>query len=81
LEKAGFVDVVVRNTTGFWSMWILKLSYQLARLPRGPRWLRTTMRAPLVVFWWLAQAIAPLMDRVWREDRETAGYFVTARKP
>jgi SAM-dependent methyltransferase len=81
LENAGFVDIVVRNTTGFWSMWILKLNYQLARLPRGPRWVRTTIRAPLVVFWWLAQVIAPLMDRVWHEDRETAGYFVTARKP
>jgi SAM-dependent methyltransferase len=81
LGKAGYVDIHVRNTTGFWSMWILKLNYQLARLPRGPRWARTTIRAPLVVFWWLAQVIAPLMDRVWHEDRETAGYFVTARKP
>ena len=81
LEKAGFVDIVVRNTTGFWSMWTLKLNYQLARLPRGPRWVRATMRAPLIVFWWLAQAIAPRLDRVWHEDRETAGYFVTARKP
>jgi SAM-dependent methyltransferase len=81
LEKAGFVDIVVRNTTGFWSMWTLKLNYQLARLPRGPRWVRAAMRAPLIAFWWIAQAIAPQLDRVWHEDRETAGYFVTARKP
>ena len=26
-------------------------------------------------------AVAPRLDRVWHEDRETAGYFVTARKP
>lgn len=80
LEKAGFTDIVVRNTTGFWSMWFLKLNYQLARLPRGPRWMRSLMRAPLIAIWWLDQAVAPALDRVWPEDRETSGYFVTARK-
>jgi SAM-dependent methyltransferase len=81
LEKAGFVDIEVRNTTGFWSMWCLKLNYQLARVPRGPGWVRALLRAPLIAFWWLNQAIAPMLDRVWPEERETAGYFVTARKP
>lgn len=81
LEKAGFVDIVVRNTTGFWSMWCLKLNYQLARIPRGPRWSRALLRAPLIAFWWLDQAIAPVLDKAWQEERETAGYFVTARRP
>lgn len=81
LEKAGFVDIEVRNTTGFWSMWCLKLNYQLVRVPRGPGWARALLRAPLIAFWWLNQAIAPLLDRAWPEERETAGYFVTARKP
>lgn len=81
LEKVGFTDIVVLNTTGFWSMWFLKLNYQLARLPRGPRLLRALIRMPLIAFWWLDQVIAPLLDKAWPEERETAGYFLTARKP
>jgi SAM-dependent methyltransferase len=81
LGKAGFSDITVRPTTGFWSMWILKLNYQLARLLRGPRALRLVMRLCLVPIWWIGQVLAPLLDRAWPEERETAGYFVSARKP
>lgn len=80
LGKAGFERVCIKPTSGFWSMWVLKLNYQTARLPRGPRPLRWFMRTCLVPFWWLGQTVAPLLDRHWPEDRETAGYFVTARK-
>lgn len=81
LTKAGFVDIGVQPTSGFWTMWVLKLNYQLARLPRGPRLLKALIRALLVPFWWLGQVLAPLVDRCWPEDRESTGYFVTARKP
>jgi hypothetical protein len=81
LDKAGFSNIVITPTTGFWSMWILKFNYQTARLIRGPRALRLLIRALLVPMWWLNQTLAPALDRIWPEDRETAGYFVTARKP
>jgi SAM-dependent methyltransferase len=81
LEKAGFADIRVSATTGFWSMWVLKLNYQLARWPRGPGALRTSVRMALIPFWWLGQHAGPMLDRVWPEERETAGYFVTAVKP
>lgn len=81
LHKAGFTEIEVTPTTGFWVMWVLKLNYQLARLVRGPKPIRLATHALLVPFWWLGQTVAPLLDRVWPEDRETAGYFVTARKP
>lgn len=81
LGKAGYADVSIEPTSGFWSMWILKLNYQTTRLIRGPRPLRWVLRALMLPFWWLGQMLAPLIDRAWSEDRETAGYFVTARKP
>jgi SAM-dependent methyltransferase len=81
LQKAGFADVFVRETTGFWGMWILKLNYQLHRLVRGPRIVRAIMRVFLVPLWWIGQMLATRLDRIWREPRETAGYFATARKP
>lgn len=81
IKKAGFATCDVQPTSGFWSMWILKLNYQLARLIRGHRVLRILVRAVLIPFWWLGQTVAPLLDRIWPEDRETAGYFVVAYKP
>lgn len=81
LEKAGFTDITVKPTTGFWSMWFLKLNYQTTRLIRGPRLVRILARAVLIPFWWTFQILAPILDSAWREDRETAGYFATARKP
>lgn len=80
LRKAGFADIVIRPTSGFWSMWLLKLNYQLLRLIRGPRPLRCVIRALLVPIWWTNQTIAPWLDRMWPEERETTGYFATARK-
>jgi SAM-dependent methyltransferase len=80
LKKAGFADARIEPTSGFWAMWFLKLNYQTARLVRGPRVLRLLLRVLLVPFWWLGQVLAPLLDRAWREERETAGYFVVARK-
>jgi SAM-dependent methyltransferase len=81
LQKAGFKDISIEPRTGFWSMWILKFNYQTTRLLRGPKPMRWLTRALLVPFWWINQSIAPWLDRIWPDDRETAGYFVTAKKP
>lgn len=81
LQKVGFTNVMVAPTTGFWSMWILKLNYQTVRLAKGPRPVRMLARTLLIPFWWINQHLAQAMDRLWPEDRETAGYFVTASKP
>jgi hypothetical protein len=35
----------------------------------------------LRVIWALDQRLAPWLDRHWKNEEETAGYFVTARKP
>jgi hypothetical protein len=62
-------------------MWLLKFNYQTTRLIRGPRVLRIAIRAFLIPIWWINQTIAPWLDKLWPEERETAGYFVAARKP
>ncbi|TCK07127.1 methyltransferase domain-containing protein [Marinobacterium mangrovicola] len=81
LQKAGYVDVHIQHMSGFWSMWLMKLNYQTKRLVRGPNFFKLMMRIILVPFWWLNQNVGPILDRFWFEDRETIGYFVTARKP
>lgn len=80
LRKAGFVDIKIAPTSGFWSMWILKLNYQTVRLIRGPKILRFAIRACLVPFWFVGQVTARALDRHWHAEEETAGYFVTACK-
>lgn len=81
LTKAGFKEIVIYPSSGFWTMWVLKLNYQLARLPRGPKPLKQLLRAALVPVWFLNQVLASIADLFWPEEKETAGYFVTARKP
>lgn len=81
LAEAGFVDIEVVPTTGFWTMWILKLNYQLVRLARGSAARRALVRAMLLPWWIAGQGFALAADRVWKEERETAGYFATAAKP
>lgn len=81
LAKAGFVDIQVQATSGFWSMWLLKLNYQLARMVTGSRLRRRALRALLLPIWWINQQAGPRLDRLWPDERETAGYFVRARRP
>ena len=81
MAKAGFVDIQVEAVSGFWVMWALKLNYQTARYIRGRRPTRMLMRALMTPLWLLGQSIAPLLDKIDLNESETAGYFVTARKP
>lgn len=80
-EKAGFDDVVVEPQSGFFTMWILKMTYFSQRLIRGPRVLRWAIKGVLLPFWYLAQKAAPLLDMLDKNwALETSGYFVTAKK-
>lgn len=79
-DKAGFVDVQIYPQTGFWTMWILKFNYQTTRLIRGPWLIRKLMAALLRGVWAIDQRIAPWLDKHWKGDAETAGYFVVAKK-
>jgi len=79
-EKAGFVAVQVYPTTGFWVMWTLKFNYQSTKLIRGPWPVRKATSLLLRLVWALNQRVAPLLDKYWKCEAETAGYFVVARK-
>lgn len=80
LEKAGFTEIAVYPQTGFWVMWILKFNYQTTRLIRGPWPVRKLIAMLLRIVWWVNQRMAPLLDKYWQSEGETAGYFVVARK-
>ena len=75
LSRAGFADIVVHEKTGFWEMWSLKWNYHSRRFARGP------LKLVCVPFWWLSQAVSPLLDRVFPHPEMTASYAAHARKP
>lgn len=80
LGKAGFQSIIVEPTSGFFTMWILKLNYFTARIS-GPRFIRWPIKALLIPFWFLGQVVAPLLDKLDRnKDLEAGGYVVITKK-
>jgi SAM-dependent methyltransferase len=79
-RKAGFADLCIKEVSGFWAMWFLKLNYQTRRLIRGPRVVRWLVHALLTPLWIVDQSLARLFDRHWRSPEETFGYIVIGRK-
>lgn len=75
LRKSSFVDIEIRENTGFWQMWILKFNYHTQRFASGP------IKIFWIPIWWVGQCIAPILDKYDRHPQETAGYSVLARKP
>lgn len=74
LKKNGFVEIEIRENTGFWQMWVLKFNYHTARFTRGP------LKYFWVPIWWLGQVISPILDRYDKHPQETASYTVLAKK-
>jgi SAM-dependent methyltransferase len=74
LEQAGFREIEVRENTGFWQMSVLKFNYYTRRFARGP------LQYLFAPSWWLAQRVAPLLDRLDWYPQETASYAVSAKK-
>lgn len=79
-KKAGFVDIQVKETSGFWIMWVLKFNYQSRRFIRGPWLIRILLRGLLTPIWFFGQVLAPKLDELDFNSGETSGYIVTARK-
>jgi SAM-dependent methyltransferase len=73
--KTGFVDIKIRENTGFWQMWVLKFNYHTMRFAPGP------LKLMWIPLWWLGQALSPVLDRFDPHPEETASYTVIARKP
>ncbi len=75
LKKNGFVDITIRENTGFWQMWILKFNYHTLRFAPGP------LEYFWTPIWWLGQIVSPILDKYDKHPQETASYTSLARKP
>lgn len=79
-EKAGFKNIEIFPQTGFWVMWALKFNYQTIRFVRGPLFLRKILSGLMCFVWSTTQYSASYLDKYWKCEEETAGYFVIAKK-
>jgi SAM-dependent methyltransferase len=79
--EAGFENIVVEPTAGFFTMSVLKLNYFTTRAVRGPESIRRLMRVLLVPAWVVGQLAAPWLDRLDRDWRlEAPGFWLVATK-
>lgn len=79
LGQAGFREIGIHATSGFWSTFFIKLNYQLIRLIRGPWLIKGLTGAILYPFFYLNQLLGRRLDRIWFDGSgETQGYFVKA---
>ena len=80
-EKAGFKDIEVEPTCGFFSMWFIKMNYFSLRFIKGPRIFRAIKRMLFQPMWFIGQKIAPMLDKLDKNwAAESQGYYVVAKK-
>ena len=75
LKENGFLEIEIKENTGFWQMWILKFNYHTTRFARGP------LKLLWIPIWWTGQIISPILDKYDKHPEECASYTVVARKP
>lgn len=66
LEKSGFTDIHVQPTSGFFTMWFLKMNYFSLRWIKGSNIRRNLTKMLLTPFWYIAQKLAPWLDSMHR---------------
>lgn len=74
LRKNGFVNIEIRENTGFWQMWVLKFNYHSVRFARG------FLKYFWIPIWWIGQVLSRYLDKYDKHPEETGGYTVSARK-
>jgi SAM-dependent methyltransferase len=75
LKKTGFVDITIKENTGFWQMWVLKFNYHTVRFSRG------ILKYFWIPIWSIGQHVSQILDYFIQHPQETASYTVLARKP
>ena len=76
-EKAGFRNVEVQADTGFWTTHALRLNYQTIRYQTK---IGAWVNYLFMPMWFLNQTIAPFLDKLDTNMRDTSSYRVIAVK-
>lgn len=81
IKNAGFDDIFIEATSGFWISWILKINYIIyGVISIFPKIVRIFIHCILTPLFVLNQWIAYFLDKIYKYTPETAGYIVIAKK-
>lgn len=81
LQKAGFKDIHIQPSSGFFTMWFVKMNYFSLRFIKGSKFRQKLTQIALMPFWYIAQILAPKLDSLHRGwSLETQGFYVVAKK-
>lgn len=75
LSEAGFKNISIEETGGFWTTWILKWNYFITT-----KFSLGKLNYLLSPFWFINQVIAILFERIVTNKQEATGYLVIASK-
>jgi len=81
LKKAGYRDIQIQASSGFFTMLFVKINYFTLRLLKGSALKKKILKPILIPFWYLSQKVAPYLDRLdssW--ELEAQSYYVVAKK-
>ena len=80
-QKAGFQDIHIQPTSGFFTMLFVKINYFSLKFIKGSLIKRKVIRSLLRPFWFVGQKIAPYLDGLHRGwSANTVGFYVIAKK-
>lgn len=74
LKKAGFIDITIKENTGYWQTSVLKFNYYTVPFSRG------LLRLLFIPVWYVGQKVSPILDKLHWVPTEAASYTVIARK-
>ncbi len=83
LKRAGFNEITIEPTSGFFTMWVLKFNYFTLRVfpSLKKRFVQLLLGPILIPIWTLGQLIAPILDKLDRNWLlESASYACIAKK-
>lgn len=80
-EKAGYRDIYVQPTTGFFTTIFVKINYFSRRWIKGSKLRQAITKGLLLPFWYGSQKLAPWLDSMHRGwAAEAQSYYVIAKK-
>lgn len=80
-EKAGFKNIIIKPSSGFFTTWFVKMNYFTRRFLRGPIFVKVLLKLILIPFWYINQILAPVLDKLDRNrELEAQGFYITAHK-
>ncbi|RXJ82200.1 bifunctional 2-polyprenyl-6-hydroxyphenol methylase/3-demethylubiquinol 3-O-methyltransferase UbiG [Arcobacter sp. F2176] len=81
LNNAGFLDIHIQPSSGFFTTILLKINYFTQRAIKGSKLRKKVIKGILMPIWWLNQKLAPKLDNMHRGwSLEAQSFFVIAKK-